>query len=107
MVNQRWHLEDSAKAKISEVCSEPKLSAQQKSDKIHQIEAEKEHEFAKIVPADKLAAFNACQAQRDRDLAAHPGKIPEKKLGPCGGVIPDPASAPMSHEHPMSSPAQK
>lgn len=107
MVNQRWHLEDNAKAKISEVCTEPKLSAQQKSDKIREINAETEREFAKIVPANKLATFNACQAQRDRELAAHPGKIPQKTLGPCGGVIPDPAVAPMSHEHPMSSPAQK
>lgn len=106
IVNQRWKIDDDAKTKISAVCTDNALSAQQKTDKIHQINAEKDQEFAKITPADKLATLNTCQAQRDRENAARPGTA-KKELGPCGGSLPTvPAAGAHAHEHPAANPKQ-
>ena len=100
LVNQRWQIEADAKAKIGGVCSDDSLTPERKRDKLRQIDAETEREIAKIVPANQLAAFKACQAERDREKAQRPGSTPRKELGPCGGAIPAAASAPLhSHDH--------
>jgi hypothetical protein len=96
-MNQRWKIEDSAKGKIRAVCSDPALSADQRRGKIGEINAEKEQEIAKLIPAKQLEAFKACQAEQDRELAKGSGKTP-KELGPCGGIIPPKAAAP-EHMH--------
>jgi hypothetical protein len=105
LVNQRWGIESTAKTKIGAVCTDSTLNPQQKSDQIRQINAQKEQEIAKIIPANQLTAFNACQAKQDQE-AKRSAKTPKKELGPCGGVIPDqPGTAPHSHEHGVGSPA--
>ena len=103
LVNQRWHIEDNAKGKISAVCTDPALTAEKKREKIQEINAETEQEIAKIIPAKQLEAFKACQAERDRENAKRPGAKGQKELGPCGGVIPPQPEAP-SHQHPPSNP---
>jgi len=90
MVNRRWELEDQQKVKISQVCSEPSTSAQQKHDKIDQIHAETDQAIAQLIPADELKSFNKCQAELDQ---RRPKTAGQKELGPCGGVIPPSASA--------------
>ena len=103
-VNERWQIEDNAKVKIAEVCSDSSLTAEKKRDKIRQINEETEQEVAKIIPAKELEAFKACQAQRDREKANRPGRTAVKPLGPCGGVIPAESEAHgHSHEHQMNS----
>jgi hypothetical protein len=103
LVNQRWHIEDNAKGKISAVCTDPALTAEKKREKIHEINAETEQELAKIIPAKQLEAFKACQAERDQENAKRLGATGQKELGPCGGVIPPQPGAP-SHQHPPSNP---
>ena len=90
MVNRRWYIEDQQKVKIAQVCSEPSTSAQQKHDKIEQIHADTDREVAQLIPAKELAAFNKCQAEVDQ---SHPKPAGQKEVGPCGGIIPDGASA--------------
>ena len=97
MVNQRWQIEDSAKSKIAEVCSDPTLGPDKKLARIHEINNESDAEIAKLIPESQLSAFKQCQAQRDHEKAAHPSRVPQKELGPCGGVIPSPSG--MSHDH--------
>ena len=100
-VNERWKIEDNAKGKISEVCSDVSLTPEKKRDRIRQIDQETEQEIAKIIPAKQLETFKACEAERDREQAKHPPKTAQKELGPCGGVIPEhPASPQHSHEQP-------
>lgn len=98
MVNQRWHIEDDAKGKISAVCTDPSLTAEQRLAKIHEIHQQTDEEIAKLIPEKQLTAFKACQAERDKQKASHPSKMPEKELGPCGGVIPS-SSSMAGHEH--------
>jgi hypothetical protein len=105
-VNQRWQIEDQAKGKINQVCSDDSLTPDQKRDKIRQINEQTEQEIAKIIPATQLEAFKACQAQRDQEIAKRPGRTPQKELGPCGGVIPAQPLAPQhSHQSPPSNPS--
>lgn len=85
MVNQRWYIEDQQKVKIAQVCSEPTTSAQQKHDKINEIQADTERELEGVIPVKSLAVFNKCQAELDQRRPKPPG---QKELGPCGGVIP-------------------
>jgi hypothetical protein len=92
MMNQRWHLEDDAKAKISGVCTDPKLTAEQRLAKIHEIHQQTDADIAKLIPEKQLTAFKACQAEQDKEKASHPSKTPERELGPCGGVIPSSSS---------------
>lgn len=101
-VNQRWHIEDDAKGKIQEVCSDPALNAGQKREKIREINAHTEQEIAKIIPAKQLDAFKGCQAEQDQERAKRPGKTPQKELGPCGGIIPPQPAAPQ-HSHGQAS----
>jgi len=99
MVNQRWQIEDSAKTKISGVCNDSSLGPDQKSSKIHEINAQTDAEIAKLIPSSQLSAFKQCQAERDREKASHPSRTPQKQLGPCGGVIP--SSNMGGHDHQM------
>lgn len=102
-VNERWKIEDDAKVRINEVCSQASLTPEKKRDRIHQINDETQQEIAKIIPAQQLSAFNACEAKREQENAKHPGPIVQKQLGPCGGVIPaEPESGGHSHEHAAS-----
>lgn len=98
MVNQRWHMEDDAKTKISAVCTDPSLTAEQRLAKIHEIHQQTDAEIARLIPEKQLTAFKACQAEQDKQKASHPSKTPEKELGPCGGVIPS-SSNMAGHEH--------
>jgi hypothetical protein len=102
-VNERWKLEDGAKVKINEVCSEASLTPEKKRQKIGEINEQTQQEIAKIIPAPQLAAFNACEAKREQEKAKHPGPIAQKQLGPCGGVIPsEPEAGDHSHDHSAS-----
>lgn len=85
MVNRRWKLEDQQKMSITQVCTEPSTSAQQKHDKIEQIHADTDRALAQLIPVKELKAFNKCQAEVD---SRRPKAPAEKELGPCGGVIP-------------------
>jgi len=98
MVNERWKIEDDAKTQISGVCSDQSLSAQQRTEKIHQIDEQRDRQIEKLIPADKLSAFKACQAQHDMQQGMRASKTPARQLGPCGGVIPQQAS-PAEHSH--------
>lgn len=99
-VNERWKIEDDAKVRIGGVCSQASLTPEKKRDRIHQINDETQQEIAKIIPAEQLSAFNACEAKREQENAKHPGPIAQKQLGPCGGIIPaEPESGGHSHEH--------
>jgi hypothetical protein len=99
MVNQRWQIEDNAKAKISAICTDSSLSAEQRLAKIHEIHQETDAEIAKLIPEKQLSAFKACQAERDKQNASRAGKPAEKELGPCGGVIPSSGMSGHEHEH--------
>lgn len=99
MVNERWQIEDKAKTKISGVCNDPSLGPDQRTSKIHEINAQTDAEIAKLIPSSQLSAFKQCQAERDREKASHPSRTPQKQLGPCGGVIP--SSNMGAHDHPM------
>ena len=100
-MNQRWKIQDNAKGRINQVCTDPTLSPEKKHDRIGQINQETDQEIAKIIPAKQLETFKACEAERDREQAKHPPKTGQKELGPCGGVIPEqPASPQHSHEQP-------
>lgn len=107
-VNQRWHIEDNAKGKIHTVCTDPTLSAEKKREKIQEINEQTEQEIAKIIPAKQLEAFKVCQAERDQEAAKRQGADVQKKLGPCGGVIPaQPGTHQQPHEHQPSNPANQ
>jgi hypothetical protein len=97
MVNERWKLEDNAKTKISAVCTDSSLSADQRLAKIHEIHQETDAEIAKLIPEKELTAFKACQAEHDKQNASR-DKTPHKELGPCGGVIPS-NGAMSEHQH--------
>lgn len=108
LVNQRWHIEENAKAKIGAVCADPALTAEKKREKIQEINARTEQEIAKIIPAKQLEAFKACEAERDQEKAKHQGAKVQKELGPCGGVIPEQPGAPgRPHEHQHGNPANQ
>ena len=97
MVNERWKLEDNAKTKISAVCTDTSLTADQRLTKIHEIHQETDAEIARIIPNKELTAFKACQAERDKQNASRM-KTPQKELGPCGGVMPS-GGAMSEHQH--------
>lgn len=97
MVNERWKLEDNAKTRISAVCTDTSLTADQRLTKIHEIHQETDAEIARIIPDKELTAFKACQAERDKQNASR-AKTPQKELGPCGGVIPS-GGAMSEHQH--------
>jgi hypothetical protein len=97
MVNQRWQIEDNSKTKISAVCTDTSLSADQRLAKIHEIHQQTDAEIAKLIPEKELSAFKACQAEHDKQNASH-AKTPQKELGPCGGVMPS-AGAMSGHQH--------
>jgi hypothetical protein len=102
LVNQRWKLEDQGKVQIAAVCADPKTTAEQKQQKIHAVHKQTDEEVAKIIPADQLKVFNACQAERDKENPK-PKPLPgEKEFGPCGGTIPKNTESGMSgmqHNH--------
>lgn len=100
-VNQRWHLEDDAKIKISGVCSDPTLGPDQKLGKIHEINQQRDDAITKLIPEKQLSAFKSCQAEREKENASRPKRTPERELGPCGGVIPGHA-----HDHDMAKPSK-
>jgi hypothetical protein len=102
MVNQRWKIEDDAKTQINAVCSDPTLGPQQKTEKIHEINNDRDEQITRLIPANQLTAFNACQAKREQEMAERMGKTAAppktKELGPCGGVMPASTGAP-AHQH--------
>ena len=107
MVNQRWKIEDQQKVKVAQVCAEPSTSAEQKHDKIEQIQADTDRAIGQLIPTKELAAFNKCQAEREQNS---PKPVNQKQLGPCGGVIPtsvaaDATTAP-DHRH-TATPANR
>jgi hypothetical protein len=104
VVNQRWQIEDNAKGKISALCSDPALTPEKKRERIHQIDEQTAQEVAKIIPAEQLAAFKACQAERDQEKAKRKGATAQKELGPCGGVIPAQPGDPQHSQHQPSNP---
>jgi len=95
-VNQRWKIEDQAKAKIAATCNEESTSPQQKHDKIEEIHRETDEAIAKLIPQEQRQAFNSCQAAMEQK---HPKSAPPKELGPCGGVIPKSGETEMTHHH--------
>ena len=94
LINQQWKIRDEGKTRIAAVCSEASSSAQQKHDKIEQINMETEQEIAKLIPAKQMQAYKACQAEEAKN---HPKSPQEKELGPCGGVIPSGSDSSMDH----------
>ena len=105
LVNQRWHIEDHAKGKVSALCSDPSLTSEKRVEMIRQINEQAEQEVAKIIPEKQLVAFKACQAERDQEKAKRQGATAQKELGPCGGVIPtQPGDPKHSHEHQPNNP---
>lgn len=96
MVNQRWKLEDDQKSKIAAACSEPSTSAQQKHDKIQQIQVETDQAIARLIPAKERKTFDQCQAELER---SRPHPAGEKELGPCGGIIPQDEMSNGAEEH--------
>lgn len=97
MVNQRWKLEDQQKSKIAAVCTEPSTSAQQKHEKIEQIQVETDQAIARLIPVKERKTFDQCQAEVERSKA-HPAG--GKEMGPCGGIIPeDDTNGAEEHSH--------
>ncbi|MGE5054448.1 MAG: hypothetical protein ACM3WP_09810 [Acidobacteriota bacterium] len=96
MVNQRWKLEDEQKSKIAAVCTEPSTSAQQKHDKIEQIQVETDQAIARLIPVKERKAFDQCQAGVER---SKPHPAGQKELGPCGGIIPEDDMSNGAEEH--------
>jgi hypothetical protein len=84
MVNQRWKLEDQQKSKIAAVCTEPSTSAQQKHEKIEQIQVETGQAIARLIPVKERKTFEQCQAEVER---SKPHPAGQKELGPCGGIV--------------------
>lgn len=108
LVNQRWHIEDNAKGKISAVCTDPTLAAEKKREKIQEINEQTEQEIAKIIPAKQLEVFKACQTERDQEKAKLQAAKGEKELGPCGGTIPKQSgSSQHTHEHQPGNPPKQ
>jgi len=99
MVNQRWKIEDDAKSKIGGVCNDPSLGPDQKLSKIHEINAQTDEAISRLIPSSQLSAFQQCQAERKNDKASRASRMPQKELGPCGGVIPSASTG--SHDHQM------
>ena len=97
MMNQRWQIEDNAKTKISGVCTDTSLTADQRLAKIHEIHQESDAEVARIIPEKELTAYKTCQAEHDKQNASR-AKTPQKELGPCGGVMPS-GGAMSEHQH--------
>src|SRR5438309_7733088 len=62
MVNERWKVEDEKKGKIAAVCTEASTSAQQKHEKIEQIDVETDAALARLIPAKERKIFDQCQA---------------------------------------------
>jgi hypothetical protein len=97
LVNDRWKIEDRGKTKIFAVCTDRTLSAAQRRDKIVQINSDTEKEVAQLIPSKQLAAYKACQAEKDK---ARPKTASAQELGPCGGIITPPDSREgMEHNH--------
>ncbi len=92
MVNQRWKLEDAQKNRIAAVCSEPSISAQQRHERIQQIQVETDQAIARLIPTKERQAFNQCQSELEKSRR-HPAD--QKDLGPCG-AMPEPAD---EHSH--------
>jgi len=106
MVNQRWKIEEDAKEKIAAACDDESTNAQQKHEKIEQINAARDVALSNIIPSKELKALNACQAEREK---SHPKPAGRKQLGPCGGVIPRPEDATtpeQSDHHDMKAPTR-
>jgi hypothetical protein len=97
-INQQWKIEDAGKVKISGVCSDPKLTAEQRLGKIHEINEETEREIANVIPPKQLAAYRSCQGEQAKTTKKARGPA-EKELGPCGGIIPPDSKGHEAHDH--------
>lgn len=96
MVNQRWKLDDQQKSKIAAVCTESSTSAQQKHEKIEQIQVETGEAIARLIPVKERKTFDQCQAEVER---SKPHPAGEKEVGPCGGIIPKDEMSNGAEEH--------
>lgn len=98
-INERWKIQETGKVKISGVCSDPKLTAEQRRDKIHGINEETDKEIAKLIPAKQLSVYKSCETQREAEAKAKARGPQPKELGPCGGTIPPDSKDHESHDH--------
>jgi hypothetical protein len=78
------------------ICTEPSTSAQQKHDKIEQIQVETDQAIARLIPTKERKTFDQCQAEVER---SKPHPAGEKELGPCGGIIPKDEMSNSAEEH--------
>lgn len=103
-INEQWKIRDAGKVRISGVCTDPKLSAAQRQEKIHTINDETDKEIARLIPAKQLSVYRTCEAKREAEAKPRRNQPKEKELGPCGGTIPASSKdAAHSHEHTMMS----
>lgn len=102
-INEEWNIRQTGKAKISGVCSNPKLTAAQRVEMIHSINEETDNEIAGLIPAKKLSVYKSCETEREAaDKAKARGPQP-KELGPCGGTIPSNSKEHGSQDHSIMS----
>jgi len=102
-INERWKIQDAGKVKISGVCSDPKLTAAQRVERIHSINEETDKEIAKLIPAQQLSVYKSCMTQREAEAKVKARGPQPKELGPCGGTMPSSSKDHGSHDHSMMS----
>ena len=102
-INEQWKIQDAGKVKISGVCSDPKLTAAQRVEKIHSINEETDKEIARLIPTKQLSVYKSCEAQREAVAKAKARGPQPKELGPCGGAVPSNSKDHGSHDHSMMS----
>jgi hypothetical protein len=99
-INEQWKIQDAGKVKISGVCSDPKLTPEQRLAKIHGINEETDKEISRLIPAQQLSVYKSCMTQREAAKAKAKAKGPQpKELGPCGGSVPSSSKDHGSHDH--------
>ena len=98
-VNEEWKIRDAGKVRISGVCSDPRLTAQKKAEKILSINQETDTEIARLIPEKQLAVYKACETQREAEAKAKARGPQPKELGPCGGTIPPNSQDHGTHDH--------
>jgi hypothetical protein len=87
-INEEWEIRDAGKVKISGVCSDPRLTAEQRRDKIHRINQETDEEIARLIPAKQLSVYKSCETQREAEAKAKARGPQPKELGPCTVLYP-------------------
>ena len=100
-INEQWKIQDAGKVKISGVCSDPKLTPEQRLAKIHGINEETDKEISRLIPAQQLSVYKSCMTQREAKAKAKAKGPQPKELGPCGGSVPTSSKDHGSHDHSM------